>query len=188
MTLMPSLKTGFVFSTICLLALTGVSPPHATAQAVSYTSDKVEYTLEVPSRLWKLIAEPDENHQSPEWVYGDRLNGYLRIHKEAMGPNLTMSEFARAYQSQRLGFLPDYIDVGKDIDKEERFAGHLTGVMLSYEFTQTGKRMLGRSYYLQADSHTVYVLLFTGLRDKMGSIRNQTDQIARSFRLKSADK
>ena len=44
--------------------------------------------------------------------------------------------------------------------------------------------MAGRTYYLQADSRTVYTLRFTGLRDKLIRIRNQTDQIARSFRLK----
>ena len=37
---------------------------------------------------------------------------------------------------------------------------------------------------LQADGRTVYVLHFTGLRDKLQRIQNQTDAIARSFRLK----
>ena len=44
--------------------------------------------------------------------------------------------------------------------------------------------MSGRTYYLQAGSRTVYVLRFTGLRNKLAVIRNQTDQIARSFKLK----
>ena len=44
--------------------------------------------------------------------------------------------------------------------------------------------MMGRVYYLQADSRTVYALRFTGLRDKLARIRNQTDVIARSFKLK----
>jgi hypothetical protein len=44
--------------------------------------------------------------------------------------------------------------------------------------------MLGRTYYLQADSRTIYALRFTGLRDKLSRIRNQTDVIARTFKLK----
>jgi hypothetical protein len=57
-------------------------------------------------------------------------------------------------------------------------------VTLSYEFTQAGKPMAGRSYYLQVDPRTVYVLRFTGLRQKLLSIRNQTDFIARSLKVK----
>ncbi len=54
----------------------------------------------------------------------------------------------------------------------------------SYEYTAGGKAMAGRLYYLQADNRTVYALRFTGLRDRLLQIRNQTDSIARSFRLK----
>jgi hypothetical protein len=43
---------------------------------------------------------------------------------------------------------------------------------------------MGRIYYLQIDNRTIYTLRFTGLRDKLMRIRNQTDLIARSFRLK----
>jgi hypothetical protein len=44
--------------------------------------------------------------------------------------------------------------------------------------------MSGRSYYLQSDPLTVYVLRFTGLRQKLIGIRNQTDFIARSLKVK----
>jgi hypothetical protein len=57
-------------------------------------------------------------------------------------------------------------------------------VVLSYEYTSGGKAMAGLTYYLQADNRTIYTLRFTGLRNKLGVIRNQTDMIARSFRLK----
>jgi hypothetical protein len=60
----------------------------------------------------------------------------------------------------------------------------MSGFTISYEYTDGGKAMAGRTYYLQADSHTVYALRFTGMRDKLARIRNQTDQIARTFRLK----
>ena len=45
--------------------------------------------------------------------------------------------------------------------------------------------MTGRIYYLQTDNRTIYALRFSGLRDRLPRIRNQTDLIARSFKLSS---
>jgi hypothetical protein len=151
----------------------------ALGQSQTYTNPKVDYTLELPSPTWRVSVEPDVAHQHTEFIYGDRNDGYLRIRKEAIEPGLTISEFGRRDQEQRVHYLPGYID-----GKEERFAGRLNGVTISYEYTQAGKPMEGRTYYLQADSHTVYALRFTGARAKLGRIRNQTDIIARSFQLK----
>jgi hypothetical protein len=148
-------------------------------QSQTYTNDKVDYSLELPSATWKAIVEPEGAHQHAEFIYGERTDGYLRIRKEAIEPGLTVSEFGRRDQEQKVRYLPGYID-----GKEERFAGRLNGVTISYEFTQAGKPMEGRTYYLQADSHTIYALRFTGARAKLGRIRNQTDVIARSFQLK----
>ena len=151
----------------------------AAAQEQNYSNSKYNYTVQFPSALWKLISEPDEIHQHAEFVYGDRNDGFLRIRKEALDEGLTVAEFARRDQEQRVHFLPGYVD-GKD----EPFSGRLSGRTVSYEYTQAGKPMAGRTYYLQADDHTVYALRFTGLRDKLARIRNQTDLIARSFKLK----
>jgi len=151
----------------------------AQAQAHSYTSAKVDYVVDFPSPMWRLVDEPDEMHQHAEFVYGDRNDGYFRIRKETLDEGLTVREFGRRDQEQKVHFLPGYVD-GKD----ETFVGRLSGVTISYEFTQAGKPMAGRTYYLQADNRTVYALRFTGLRDKLSRIRNQTDAIARTFRLK----
>jgi hypothetical protein len=78
-----------------------------------------------------------------------------------------------------LRFLPGFIE-----GKQEPFNGRVDGVIMSYEFVRTGKPMLGRTYYLQTDNRTIYALRFTGLRDKLARIRNQTDLIARTFKLK----
>ena len=168
------------FLGLFLLAALGSSAPHfATAQEHSYTSAKVDYVVDFPSPVWKLVDEPDEVHQHTGFVYGDRNDGYLRIRKEALPEGITIGKFAANDQDQRTRFLPGFVD-----GKSESFNGRLDGVTLSYEFTQAGKPMAGRSYYLQSDTHTVYVLRFTGLRQKLLSIRNQTDTIARSLKLK----
>jgi len=174
-------RLAITFLGLFLLAAVSPSPSHlrAVTQEHTYSSAKVNYIVDFPSATWRLIDEPDELHQHAEFVYGDRNDGYLRIRKETLEEGLTVREFAHRDQDQKERFRPGYVD-----GKEEPFTGRLAGVTMSYEFTQNGKLMAGRSYYLQGDSGNVYVLRFTGTRDKLLRIRNQTDLIARSLRLK----
>lgn len=160
------------------LVLVGLIAPAVLAQQL-YTHDKVDYTFELPSPTWKSILEPDAGHEHPEFVYGDRLDGYLTIRKEVVDAETSVAELARRDQDLKLRFLPGFVE-----GKQESFNGRLDGVTMSYEFVRTGKPMLGRTYYLRADNRTIYALRFTGLRDKLGRIRNQTDLIARTFKLK----
>jgi hypothetical protein len=160
-----------------LLVLIALAAPVALAQQ-TYTHDQVEYSFEIPSPNWKSILEPDASHQ-PEFVYGDRLDGYLQIRKEVVDAGTTPAVLAQRDQDLRLRFLPGFVE-----GKQEPFNGRLDGVTMSYEFVRTGKPMLGRVYYLQADNRTIYALRFTGLKDKLARIRNQTDLIARTFKLK----
>ena len=141
--------------------------------------DGGEYTIELPSPVWKVIAEPDAAHVHAEFVNGDRLEGYLQIRKEVVDAGTTASDLARLDLDQKLRFLPGFIE-----GKEEKFSGRLNGVTVSYEFLKTAKPMMGRIYYLQADNRTIYALRFSGSRDKLARIRSQTDLIARSFKLK----
>jgi hypothetical protein len=159
------------------LVLIAVTATVALAQQ-TYTHDQVDYTFEIPSPTWRSILEPDATHQ-PEFVYGDRLDGFLQIRKEAVEAGTTPAELARRDQDLRLRFLPGFVE-----GKQEPFNGRLDGVTMSYEFVRTGKPMLGRTYYLQADNRTIYALRFTGLKDKLARIRNQTDLIARTFKLR----
>lgn len=160
------------------LVLLGLVTPVAIAQQ-NYDNDKVEYTFELPSPTWRTILEPDAGHPHPEFVYGDRLDGYFTIRKEVVDAGTTPAEVARRDQDLTLRFLPGFVE-----GKQEPFNGRLDGVTISYEFVRTGKPMIGRTYYLQADNRTIYALRFTGLRDKLSRIRNQTDLIARTFKLK----
>jgi len=160
------------------LALIGLIAFTAIGQQ-QYTNDKIEYTFELPSATWRSIAEPDAVHEHLEFVYGDRLDGYLTVRKEVVEAGTTPSQLAQRDLDQKLRFLPGFLE-----GKEEPFNGRLDGVTVSYEYTRTGKVMLGRIYYLQVDNRTIYALRFTGLKDKLSRIRNQTDSIARTFKLK----
>lgn len=145
----------------------------------TFTSDTAGYTLELPSEKWRVTQEPDSLHAHAEFIYGDRNDGYLRIRKDVVEAGTTASNISDRDQDQKLKFQTGYVE-----GKEEKFVGRLSGVTFAYEYTAGGKAMAGRIYYLQADNRTIYALRFTGLRDRLLLIRNQTDSIARSFRLK----
>lgn len=152
----------------------------AAARAQEVFSDQdVEYTLELPNATWRATSRPDSVHQHVEFVYGDRMDGYLRIRKEVGDAETSPAELARRDADLKLRYRNGYVG-----GKQENFAGRLNGVTFGYEFTESGKQMAGRIYYLRVDNRTVYTLHFTGLRDKLQRLRNQTDSISRSFKLK----
>lgn len=162
-----------------LLALASVFVTASALALAQQAFTGAEYRLELPSERWRVIQEPDSLHEHAEFIYGDRNDGYLRIRKEVVEAGTTASDLLHRDQDQKLHFQTGYIE-----GKEEKFAGRLNGVTFGYEYTSGGKAMAGRIYYLQADNRTIYALRFTGLRDKLTLIRNQTDSIARSFQLK----
>ena len=159
-----------------ILLLVGAS---AALGQETYTSGNDEYEIELPSQTWKATPRSESSHQHLEFIYGDRSDGYLRLRKEVTEPDSSLSEMARREQDLKLRYLPGFVG-----GKEERFAGRLTGITTSYEYTNAGKPMAGRIYYLRADNRTVYTLHFTARAERLLRIRNHTDAIARSFRLK----
>jgi hypothetical protein len=162
-----------------LLALVLSSFSALAAQTETFSDASVDYTLELPSPTWRLIEKPDADHALAGFIYGDRMDGYLQIRKEVVDAGVTPQNLSQRESEQKLRFLPGFVE-----GKEEQFAGRMNGVVFNYEYTYAGKPMTGRIYYLQADNRTIYVLRFTGQRDRLGRIRNQMDIIARSFRLK----
>ena len=164
---------------ICALALLAFGAAAASAQEQPYTSETNEYSLELPSEVWKAVPRPDSERRHMEFINGIRPDGYLQVRREVVEGNTKLVDFAHAEADTKLRYKPGFV-----IGKDGPFSGRLSGVVLNYEYTAAGKPMAGRVYYLQADGRTVYVLHFTGLRDKLQRIQNQTDAIARSFRLK----
>lgn len=167
-----------ILKLVLVLTVISVSCSWVNGQEV-FTNESVPYSLELPSTTWRAISEPDAAHEHLEFVNGDRLDGFLQIRKEMVESGMTAADVARRDRDQKFRFFPGFVE-----GKEEKFAGRLNGVVATYEYVRTGKTMMGRVYYLQADPRTIYALRFTGLRDKLARIRNQTDLIARSFKLK----
>jgi len=147
------------------------------AQTGSFKDANVEYTFDLPEATWKQTVKPSLTSPNVEYVFGDRVNGHLEIRQLAVKSGEMISDTIEN-EEQKLQFLPGYVT-----GKEENFKGSLDGKVFNYEFVRSGRNMSGRFYFLKAGDKTVYVLRFTGLRDKLRSIRNQTDSIARTFEL-----
>lgn len=173
---MKSRKLSFLFLVVVSLLL-AVS---AFAQTDTFSDANVEYTFNLPETTWKMTAKPSATSPNVEYVYGDKQDGYLEIRKTAVKTGAALSDLIGG-EEQKLQFLPGYV-----AGKQEDFKGSFGGKVFNYEFVRSGRNMSGRFYFLKTDDKTVYVLRFTGQRDKLRSIRNQTDSIARTFDIKKA--
>ncbi|MCS6875143.1 MAG: hypothetical protein N2Z23_05200 [Pyrinomonadaceae bacterium] len=146
----------------------------------TFNDENAPYTFEIPESTWRITVKPTEQNPTVEYVYGDRMDGLLEIRKLNTSPNEPISDIIAREQEQRLQFMPGYV-----AGREENFSGALKGKVFNFEFVRSGRTMSGRFYFLRADDTTVYVLRFTGERDKLRLIRNQLDIIARTFKIKS---
>jgi hypothetical protein len=148
------------------------------AQTQRFTDANAEYSFDVPEATWKMTVKPSALSPNVEYVFGDRSDGHLEVRKIAIPQGDTLIDLIRD-EEEKLQFLKGYV-----AGKEEPFAGKLRGTVFNYEYVRAARNMSGRFYFLKADDSTVYVLRFTGERDKLRVIRNQTDLIARTFELK----
>ncbi len=168
-----------VVLTIVGLSLVSVN---GMAQTQTFTRERIEYVLELPSPEWQVISRLDV-HDHVEFMYeGDRESGYLRLRKNKVSAGTTEEDLFRYDEKWRLQSLPGYIVCGEC--KGEKFIGRLPGRVFAYEYTSGGRAMAGRIYYLQIDSRTFHTLHFSGERGKLDNLRSQMDSIAGSFRLK----
>ncbi len=161
-----------------LLAL--LSAVSALAQTGAFNDSAVEYSFDLPDERWKMTAKPSSTKPNVEYVFVDRNDGHLEVRKLAIGKDAILADVIRD-EEQKLQFLPGYV-AGRD----ENFTGRLRGSVFNFEFVRAGRPMSGRFYFLRSSDNTVYVLRFTGFRDKLRSIRHQTDSIGRTFDLRKS--
>jgi len=152
----------------------------AFAQTETFSDPNVEYTFDLPNSTWKMTAKPSTTSPNVEYVFGDRSAGYMEVRKLTVKADDVMSDTV-ASEEEKLKFLQGYV-----AGKEENFAGSLRGTVFNFEFIRSGRNMSGRFYFLKANPTTVYVLRFTAEKQKLMTIRNQTDSIARTFEVKKS--
>ena len=150
----------------------------AFAQNQTFSDTSVEYTFDLPSATWKMTSKPSTMSPNVEYTYGDRSAGYLQVRKLTIKNDDIMSDVIDE-EEEKLKILPGYV-----AGKEEVFAGKLRGTVFNFEYIGSGRNMSGRYYFLKANATTVYVLRFTAQKEKLMTIRNQTDSIARTFEIK----
>ena len=150
----------------------------AFGQTETFSSPNVDYSFTLPDARWKMTVRPSDTSPNVEYVYMDRNDGHLEVRRIATRKDILLTDTIRD-EEQKLQFLPGYV-----AGKEENFAGKHRGEIFNYEFVRTGRPMSGRMYFLRVSDDTIYVLRFTGMKDKLRSIQNQTDSIARTFTVK----
>ena len=125
---------------------------------------------------WRAVSYNDAvGRQKTEFVLRDRSEGLLKITREPLAGALADAvrqdeENLKIYRS------------GFEASSSEQFGGGaMTGIRLSFFSTEGNRRMANTYYYLQ-DKNAMWVLRFTGKRGSLDTVRNLTDQIARSFK------
>ena len=147
-------------------------------QNTLFSDPSVDYTFDVPDDRWKMTVKPSAARPNVEYVFVDRNDGHLEVRRVNVAKDAILADIVRE-EEQKLQFLPGYV-AGRD----ENFSGRLRGSIFNFEFVRAGRPMAGRFYFLRANDTTVYLLRFTGFRDKLRSVRNQTDSIGRTFDVK----
>ncbi len=171
---MRSIKFSAVIFSLAI-ALTALS---TFAQSSVFVDSNVDYSFALPEEKWKLTVKPSATSPNVEFVYGDRREGHLDVRRITVAKDAILSDIIQD-DEQRRQFLPGYI-----AGKQENFSGKLRGTIFNFEYVAAGRTMAGRYYFLRANDTTVYVLRFSGMKDSLRAIRNQTDSIARTFGVK----
>lgn len=144
----------------------------------SFSDPNVDYSFDVPSATWKMTVKPSKTSPNVEYVFGDRRDAHLEVRKLSVAATDKAADIIRDEES-KLQFYPGYVT-----GKEESFRGKLSGSVFNFEFVRSGRPQAGRFYFMKANDTTYYLLRFTGARDKLRTIRNEVDQIARTFSAK----
>jgi len=173
-------STRVLFAAACaaVFATAVASAVNAQDNRGTFSDPSVEYSFDLPDPAWKLTMRPSSTSPNVEYVFNDRRDGHLEVRKLSAAKNSPLADAIRD-EEQKLQFKPGYV-----AGKEENFAGNYRGTVFNFEFVTSGRNMSGRYYFLKVPDGSIYVLRFTGERDKLKSIRNFTDSIARTFRVK----
>ena len=110
-------------------------------------------------------------------VYKVTENGALRIRRNVVEEGTKPLDFAKRDEEQTLRFLPGYAK-----GTTEAFSGGVDGALVTWDFTVSGRPMLGRAYYIRVNPTTIFSMRFVGLRSVLGPVRNETDAMARSLK------
>lgn len=162
---------GLLFLTAFLV----VCPLVAAQTGDEYVDQAAKYKLMLVGD-WRVVTYNDAvGRQKTEFVYRDRSEGLLKVSKDNL--NGAIADMIRQEEQNLTISLSGF----ERAASESFTGGGLTGMRFSFYNTRGGRQVANTYYYLQ-DGNSVWVLRFSGKRGTLDTIRNVTDQIARSFR------
>ena len=169
------------FTAGLLLILTApLWPFTVAAQTKQYAVATGQYVVEMPSPQWRAITVRGANYPRDFQFTDDNGVVQLRIRREVVeNESISTTDVAerqrRLDRSAKRGYVTGTV---------ESFDGTLSGTKYSYEYVSGGKPIAAVIYYLRVANRAIYRIEFTGQRKMLMDLREQTDSIARSFRLK----
>jgi hypothetical protein len=169
-----------------MICLAGIQPAQQAQELTSFDDPDGKYSLKLP-KGWIFVVNQDKvtGKNDVQIVFGVRENGALKIRViENVDPKAETIAVARKDENDSLRYL-----TGINTPKVETFlTGNRMSALTAYEFKNTANQpMAGRNYYVRVNDTTVYLLRFQGRITTLPSLRNQTDLIARSLKLKVAE-
>lgn len=152
------------------------SAPVAAQSGEEYVDPEGKFKIQLQGD-WKAITYSDAvGRQKTEFVYKDRRVGLLKITSAGLSGG-GLADMVRQDEENQRTFRAGYV-AGSN---EDFGGGGLNGVRLAFYTTERYKQIANTTYYLK-DGNRVWVLKFTGPKGTLDSMRNVTDQMARSFR------
>ena len=162
-----------------LVIFAALFPTDVRSQTRSYTNENLNYVLVFPSTQWRAVKVPGIANDSTEFRYGNDGAVQLRVRHELVNADVTVADLIQRQQTLDRSSLRGYVK-----EKVEPVAGRLNGARYAYEYVTDGKPTARTIYYLEANNRIVYRLEFAGSPDPLRNISEQTDYMARTFRLK----
>ncbi len=154
-------------------------PSTLVGQTRTYTAENLNYVLVFPSAEWRTVNVPGIINDSTEFRYDNGGVVHLRIRRELVGADVTVADLIQRQQLLQRSSLPGYVK-----EQVEPVAGRLSGARYAYEYVANGEPTARVIYYLEANNRVVYRLEFAGSTDLLRTLSEQTNFIARNFRLK----
>ncbi len=169
-----------------MMRLVGVVFVVVVMGVVAFGQDRVTEVFEDPDGKYiltlapgwsALVSRDGLNRLDVKIVYRINENGTLRIRRVTVEEGTTPMAFAKRDEEQTLRFQPGYAK-----GSTEAFLGGVDGALVSYDFTISGRPLIGRAYYIKVNPTTIFSMRFTGLRNILGPVRNHTDAMVRSLK------
>ena len=165
---------------LVLILIAVLSPFTVAGQTQPYTVATGQYVLDLPSAQWRAITVSGADYPRDFRFSDDKGVIRLRIRREIVkneGVSTTdVAERQRTLdRSARLGYVTGTV---------ESFKGAFSGTKYSYEYVSSGKQMATVIYYLRVTKRAIYRIEFSGPPGMLLDLADQTESIARSFRLK----